>query len=48
VRVLTALAKGDKSVIPAGGFIEVPIVEIRKGNVQKFREDLKKLQSAGQ
>ena len=48
VRVLAALAKGDKSVIPAGGFIEVPIVEVRKGNVQKFREDLKKLQSAGQ
>lgn len=47
VRVLTALAKGDKSVVPASGFIEVPIIEVRKANVQKFREDLKKLQEAG-
>ena len=42
VRILTALAKGDKSVLPADGFYEVPIVEVRKGNVEKFWTELKK------
>ena len=42
VRILTALARGDKSVLPAGGFYEVPIVEVRKGNVEKFWTELKK------
>jgi ribose transport system substrate-binding protein len=47
VRILAALARGDKSVLPPGGFLEVPIVEVRKENVRTFREELKKLQAAG-
>jgi ribose transport system substrate-binding protein len=47
VRILKGLANGDKSVLPAGGFHEVPIVEVRKANVEKFWADLKKMQEAG-
>jgi len=43
VRILAGLARGDKSVLPAGGFYEVPIVEVRKDNVEKFWMELKKL-----
>jgi ribose transport system substrate-binding protein len=43
VRILAALARGDKSVLPAGGFYEVPIVEVRKENAAKFWQELKKL-----
>jgi ribose transport system substrate-binding protein len=41
VRVLTALAKGDNSVIPKGGFIDIPARQIRKDNVDEFWKDLK-------
>jgi ribose transport system substrate-binding protein len=47
VRILNGLARGDKSVLPPGGFHEVPIVEVRKANVEKFWADLKKMQEAG-
>ena len=47
VRILKGLASGDKSVLPANGFHEVPIVEVRKANVEKFWADLKKMQEAG-
>ena len=47
VRILKGLANGDKSVLPAGGFHEVPIVEVRKANVETFWADLKKMQEAG-
>jgi ribose transport system substrate-binding protein len=47
VRILNGLANGDKSVLPPGGFLEVPIVEVTKPNVEKFRTDLKKMQEAG-
>jgi ribose transport system substrate-binding protein len=47
VRILKGLANGDKSVLPPSGFHEVPIVEVRKGNVEKFWADLKKMQAAG-
>ncbi len=43
VRILAALARGDKSVIPAGGFFEVPSVVVRKDNVDTFWAELKKL-----
>jgi ribose transport system substrate-binding protein len=43
VRVLAALARGDESVVPRGGFLEVPIVQVRKDNVEKFWAELKKL-----
>lgn len=45
VRILAALARGDNSVLPKGGFLEVPIVQVRKDNVQDFWAKLKKLQS---
>jgi ribose transport system substrate-binding protein len=43
VRILAGLARGDKSVLPNGGFLEVPIVIVRKENVEKFWTELKKL-----
>ena len=36
VEVLAALARGDKSVIPADGFINFPARQIRKGNIEEF------------
>ena len=41
VRVLAALARGDRSVLPASGFIEVPSVVVRKDNVESFWAELK-------
>jgi len=41
VRVLAALARGDKSVIPASKYIDVPARQIRKDNVDAFWSDLK-------
>ena len=43
VEILTALAKGDKSAIPEGGFINVDARNIVKGNVDEFWAELKKL-----
>jgi len=43
VRILAGLAKGDKSVLPEGGFLEVPIVVVRKDNVDGFWKELKNL-----
>jgi ribose transport system substrate-binding protein len=48
VRILAGLARGDNSVLPKDGFLEVPIVQVRKDNVEKFWEELKKLQGGGQ
>jgi ribose transport system substrate-binding protein len=42
VRVLAALARDDKSVIPPGGFMDIPARQIRKDNVEAFWADLKK------
>lgn len=42
IEVLNALHKGDKSVIPADGFIDIPAQQIRKDNVEAFWTDLKK------
>jgi ribose transport system substrate-binding protein len=47
VRILAGLARGDNSVLPKDGFLEVPIVQVRKDNVQTFWTELKKMQSAG-
>lgn len=47
VRILAGLARGDQSVLPQDGFLEVPIVQVRKDNVEKFREELKRLQAGG-
>jgi ribose transport system substrate-binding protein len=43
VRVLAALARGDRSVLPANGFIEVPSIVVRTDNVAEFWANLKKL-----
>jgi ribose transport system substrate-binding protein len=43
VRVLHALAKGDRSVVPANGFINIPARSITKENVDEFWAELKKL-----
>lgn len=43
VRVLAALAKGDKSVLPKDGILYVPHRTITKDNVQAFHDELKKL-----
>ena len=43
VRVLAALARGDDSVIPEGGFLDIPARQIRKDNVDDFRAELKRL-----
>ena len=43
VRILAALAKGDKSVIPANKFFEVPAKSVKKGDVDAFWKELKEL-----
>lgn len=43
VRVLSALAKGDKSVIPEGGFIDIPARKIVKSSVAEFKAELDRL-----
>lgn len=45
VRILAGLARGDQSVLPKNGFLEVPIVEVRKDTVEKFWTELKRMQS---
>ena len=47
VRILAGLARDDQSVMPESGFLEVPIITIRKDNVEKFWADLKDLQGKG-
>lgn len=41
VEILKALADGDRSVIPASGFIDIPARIIRKDNLDDFWADLK-------
>jgi len=43
VKVLAALARGDQSVIPEDGFIEVESTVVRKDNVAEFRAKLAEL-----
>lgn len=43
VKVLAGLARGDKTVLPAGGFQEISPVVVRKANVETFWAELKKL-----
>ncbi len=47
VRILAGLARGDKSVLPPNGFLEVPIQEVRQANVKEFWAELRKLQGKG-
>ncbi len=41
IRVLAALARGDRSVLPAEGFLNIPARQIRADNVAGFWTDLK-------
>lgn len=43
VRILAALAKGDKSVIPANRFVDVPARAVKQADVAVFWAELKKL-----
>ena len=43
VRILAGLMNGDQSVLPEGGVLEVPIVEVRQDNVEEFWANLKNL-----
>lgn len=43
VRVLAALSRGNESVIPADGFIDIPARQIRQDNVTAFWTELKRL-----
>ena len=43
VKLLSALANGDKSALPDGGFMDIPARNIRKDNVNEFWTELKKL-----
>ena len=43
VRVLKALANGDKSVIPENEILHIPARKIRKDNVEEFWTELKSL-----
>jgi ribose transport system substrate-binding protein len=45
VRILAALARGDKSVLPPGGFLSIPERVIRKDNARQFWDELKRLVS---
>jgi ribose transport system substrate-binding protein len=47
VEILKALVEGDRSVIPDGGFIDIPARQIRQDNVREFWDDLRtKIESA--
>ena len=41
VRILAGLARGDESVLPEGGFLDIPARQIRKDNVAAFAAELK-------
>lgn len=43
VRVLAGLVRGDSSVLPEGGFLDIPARQIRQDNAQAFRDELKSL-----
>jgi ribose transport system substrate-binding protein len=43
MRLLASLAKGDKSVLPEGGILEVPHKVIKQDNVEKFHQELRAL-----
>jgi ribose transport system substrate-binding protein len=46
VRVLAGLARGDSSVLPEDGFLNIPARQIRHDNAQAFRDELKSLMAA--
>jgi ribose transport system substrate-binding protein len=48
VRILAGLARGDKSVLPPNGFLEIKERVIRKDNVGTFWDELKKRLAEGE
>ncbi|MCA9110111.1 MAG: substrate-binding domain-containing protein [Planctomycetaceae bacterium] len=48
VRILAGLARDDDSVIPEGGFLDIPAKKITQENVVEFRSHLKELLDAGE
>ncbi len=47
VRILAALAKRDRSVLPEGGVLDIPVQIVRKDNVDAFRQTLAERLAAG-
>lgn len=47
IRILKGLAQGDASVLPEGGTLEVPVVLVRKENVEEFTAKLAELKALG-
>jgi ribose transport system substrate-binding protein len=43
VRILAALARGDRSVLPEGGFLDVPARVIRRPEAREFWDELRAL-----
>jgi ribose transport system substrate-binding protein len=41
VRILAGLARGDRTVVPAGGFLDIPARKITQPNVRSFWAELK-------
>jgi ribose transport system substrate-binding protein len=48
VAILTALVRGDRSVIPEGKIIHIPARQIRRDSVREFWDDLKAKMQSGQ
>lgn len=46
VKILSALARGDRSVVPASGVVEIPVRVVRKADVEAFRSYLKELMAS--
>lgn len=47
VRILAALARGDRSVLPESRVLEVPTVIVRKDNVEDFKTKLEEMKAQG-
>ncbi|MFO0868792.1 MAG: sugar-binding protein [Pirellulales bacterium] len=48
VRILQALARGDRSVLPEGGFLNIDARKIKQDNVKEFWDELKRLTQPAQ
>ena len=46
MRILAALQRGDRSVLPEGGVLDVPARQIRRDNVETYWAELKQLTGA--
>lgn len=46
VKILAGLARGDRSVVPASGMMEIPVRVVRKADVEEFRNYLQELMAS--